>query len=239
VEITLWYLFEVDVGYTVLKPRTCQAFCQVGLEKNCRLLAQTLRNCVLHVVTLIWFDTSLLYSGSSRQFNMPVILLDRLPLPSLRAYTIISVGLLSCSVYYAVQVTSDPNWKANSTASGSDLDPNENESVESEYPSPASFHHNESVGYHLSQLVTFMIQEPLCIWVSSCNVYGLLECVVDVEQLYNTATTYTPCRIWGSFTERNVNYSFKMPLNWVLFKGSGSNAAILISCIWSPYCKRQ
>lgn len=95
---------------------------------------------------------------------MPVILLDRLPLPSLRAYTIISVGLLSCSVYYAVLVISDPNWKVNSTTSGSDLESIENESDEIVLPPSAIFHHNETVGYHLSQLVTFMIQEPLCIW---------------------------------------------------------------------------
>jgi len=110
---------------------------------------------------------------------MPVILLDRLPLPSLRAYTIISVGLLSCSVYYAVQVTSDPNWKVNSTTSGSNLEPNENESDEIVLPPSAIFHHNETVGYHLSQLVTFMIQEPLCIWVSALNVLHLLTCADD------------------------------------------------------------
>lgn len=98
---------------------------------------------------------------------MPVILLDRLPLPSLRAYTIISVVLLSCSVYYAVQITSDPNWKVNSTTSGPNLDTNENESDGSVLSRAANFQHNESLGYHLSQLVTFMIQEPLCIWVSS------------------------------------------------------------------------
>lgn len=34
---------------------------------------------------------------------MPVILLERIPLPSLRTYTSISVLLLSCSVFYAYQ----------------------------------------------------------------------------------------------------------------------------------------
>ncbi|XP_063439284.1 E3 ubiquitin-protein ligase AMFR-like isoform X2 [Mytilus trossulus] len=34
---------------------------------------------------------------------MPVILLDRIPLPSLRAYTSLSVVLLSCAVFYAYQ----------------------------------------------------------------------------------------------------------------------------------------
>jgi autocrine motility factor receptor len=119
---------------------------------------------------------------------MPVILLDRLPLPSLQAYTIISIVLLSCSVYYAVQITSDPDWKVNSTTSRSNLEPNENESGESVLP-PANFHHNETMGYHLSQLVTFMIQEPLCIWVSSCKVNGLLDCVNNVG-LYDMVAMY-------------------------------------------------
>lgn len=117
---------------------------------------------------------------------MPVILLDRLPLPSLRAYTVISVVLLSCSVYYAVQVTSDPNWKVNSTTSGSNLEQNENESDESVLPPSANFHHNETVGYQLSQLVTFMIQEPLCIWVSACNVLDLLTCANGMEKYCST-----------------------------------------------------
>ena len=34
---------------------------------------------------------------------MPVILLERIPLPSLRAYTGLSVVLLACAVFYAHQ----------------------------------------------------------------------------------------------------------------------------------------
>lgn len=34
---------------------------------------------------------------------MPVILLERIPLPSLRTYTSLSVVLLSCAVFYAYQ----------------------------------------------------------------------------------------------------------------------------------------
>jgi len=33
--------------------------------------------------------------------KMPVILLERLPLPSLKTYTILSVGLLASALYYA------------------------------------------------------------------------------------------------------------------------------------------
>ncbi|XP_068082560.1 E3 ubiquitin-protein ligase AMFR [Anabrus simplex] len=94
---------------------------------------------------------------------MPVILLDRLPLPSLRAYTVISIVLLSCSVYYAVQVTSDPNWKANSTSSY-DIDGSENENDPGSDSNDDKSELDNSLGFHVSQLMTFMIQEPLCIW---------------------------------------------------------------------------
>ena len=40
-------------------------------------------------------------------FNMPVVLLERLPLPSLRTYTTISVTLLACALHYASQVVSE------------------------------------------------------------------------------------------------------------------------------------
>jgi hypothetical protein len=66
------------------------------------------------------------------------------------------------------------------------LESNENESDETVLPPSASFHHNETVGYHLSQLVTFMIQEPLCIWVSAYNVLHLRTCSSDMEQYCNT-----------------------------------------------------
>ena len=99
---------------------------------------------------------------------MPVILLDRLPLPSLRAYTIISVLLLSCSVYYAVQVTNDPNWKVNST--NANLGTIEKEQNEVPHH-PPDLNKNDSLSYHLGLLMTFMIQEPLCIWVSIVNNY--------------------------------------------------------------------
>lgn len=148
---------------------------------------------------------------------MPVILLDRLPLPSLQAYTIISVVLLSCSVYYAVQITSDPDWKVNSTISRSNLEPNENESGESVLP-PANFHHNETVGYHLSQVVTFMIQEPLCIWVSSCKVNGLLDCVDNVE-LYDMVTRIVVlCSVVSRPNTIILTYLTPlMSVNWILF----------------------
>lgn len=96
---------------------------------------------------------------------MPVIPLEKLPLPSLQAYTAISVLLLSCSVYYAIHVTSDPTWKTNSTSilNIETFETVKNES--SDYIEGFS-HKLSSVGVFLGDIVSFMVQEPVCIWVS-------------------------------------------------------------------------
>ncbi|XP_075217493.1 E3 ubiquitin-protein ligase AMFR-like [Lycorma delicatula] len=103
---------------------------------------------------------------------MPVILLERLPLPSLRVYTAISVALLSCSVYYAVHVTRDPNWKSNSTSQVS------LESLETIQNDSNFFidelRHKSSVFAYLSDIVSFMIQEPVCIWTLINTAYCTL-----------------------------------------------------------------
>lgn len=93
---------------------------------------------------------------------MPVIFLERLPLPSLKAYTAISVALLSCSVYYAAHVTRDPLWKTNST---SIVNIETFEAVKNE---SADFIEGvaqklSTVCSFISDIVTFMIQEPICI----------------------------------------------------------------------------
>ena len=112
---------------------------------------------------------------------MPVILVDRLPLPSLKTYTVISVALLSCSIYYAVQVTSEANWKANATATleGMATSPS-SESPETHSFSPQSVDSaamaqselspllkpKQALSVHIAEVITYMVQEPLCIWVS-------------------------------------------------------------------------
>lgn len=42
---------------------------------------------------------------------MPIVLNSSVPLPNLKLYTSISVLLVSSCFYYAISVTSDPNWK--------------------------------------------------------------------------------------------------------------------------------
>lgn len=83
--------------------------------------------------------------------------LDRLPIPNLKVYTAISFSVLSCSVYYAAQIIKDPAWKSNHTyvdvervtsSEGIDVDP-------------------RNLAMHLKELLECMLDEPICIWVSS------------------------------------------------------------------------
>lgn len=88
---------------------------------------------------------------------MPVSFVDRLPLPNLKVYSAGSVLLLSVAVYYAVNVTSDPNWRANMTAEAGAPGPPS---------SPPAADTARNVSRHLAEVITFMVQEPLCMWVS-------------------------------------------------------------------------
>jgi autocrine motility factor receptor len=89
---------------------------------------------------------------------MPVVLLERLPLPSLQTYTTFSVGLLICAVFFAHQAVFEKYEQAqNITDTGQDPDS-----------------HNESTGNifqkwddYLLDVFHILIQETWCVWVSS------------------------------------------------------------------------
>lgn len=163
---------------------------------------------------------------------MPIVLNSSVPLPNLKLYTSISVLLVSSCFYYAISVTSDPNWKleTNSTLfpqrnGDSSLEEilslqdeiNEKETImenfnnlqetilaaikatnrdeevdvdalENEIRTSASEHHSyplpaqqqQSVGSvaahsnadrnltnRFKDIIAFMLQEPICIWVSN------------------------------------------------------------------------
>ncbi|KAL2719363.1 E3 ubiquitin-protein ligase AMFR-like isoform X1 [Vespula squamosa] len=87
---------------------------------------------------------------------MPMEFLDRLPVPNLRVYTTLSFAILSCSVYYAVQVVKDPAWRTNHTSVVEGI----NDVIENGTTYPRSF------GMHFKELLAFMAQDPACIWVS-------------------------------------------------------------------------
>lgn len=85
---------------------------------------------------------------------MPVVLLERLPLPSLKTYTTVSVVLLACAVYYAHDVVTGIHEEdTNSTK--------ENVTV----PTKVNVTNStlESNGYVLG-MVDVLFQEAWCIW---------------------------------------------------------------------------
>lgn len=86
---------------------------------------------------------------------MPTVFLDRLPVPSFRVYTTISVAILSCSVYYAGQIVKDPSWRANHTSITVDDDVGKANESTIDTRTPV---------VHFKELLACMIQEPVCFW---------------------------------------------------------------------------
>ncbi|KAL0820037.1 hypothetical protein ABMA28_005996, partial [Loxostege sticticalis] len=101
---------------------------------------------------------------------MPVTLVDRLPLPNLKVYTAGSVLLLSVAVYYALSVTSDPNWRANATlqrqgAMGAEGEGEVLGMVQPlAEPTLAAANATRNISDQFVEVMTFMMQEPLCMW---------------------------------------------------------------------------
>lgn len=101
---------------------------------------------------------------------MPVTLVDRLPLPNLKVYSAGSVSLLSIAVYYALSVTSDPNWRVNATQSRQDAmaEPDEGEAkLVMATPALHAANGTKNITEQFVDVMSFMMQEPLCMWVSS------------------------------------------------------------------------
>lgn len=101
---------------------------------------------------------------------MPVTLVDRLPLPNLKVYTAGSVSLLSIAVYYALSVTSDPNWRTNATLGRLDaMEAGEAEQRAGPAPglAPVAANGTRNLTEQFVDVMTFMMQEPLCMWVST------------------------------------------------------------------------
>ncbi|CAN7991491.1 unnamed protein product, partial [Ixodes hexagonus] len=102
---------------------------------------------------------------------MPAVFLDRLPLPSLQAYTVISILLLSGSVYYAVQVTSQLEWKINAAVNldlSTDIDTTMTVGnltfVSGHQLTLEQFLLEHHYIRRLLEVMYFMFQEPLCVW---------------------------------------------------------------------------
>ncbi|XP_054162781.1 E3 ubiquitin-protein ligase AMFR-like [Oppia nitens] len=121
---------------------------------------------------------------------------DILPLPSLQAYTTISALLLSCSIYYAFQVTSEPDWRLNATLSVGLTLANDNNTNVNDLPtimtSNGTLSNETSIhlgllldsGFimRLIDVVYLMFHEPLCIWTLINSAYCCLILVGKVIQ---------------------------------------------------------
>jgi hypothetical protein len=97
---------------------------------------------------------------------MPVLLLERLPLPSLEAYAVVSVSLLGLSLHYAAEKTQNPEWRMQFVKTNSSQEiPN----------SLQAFISNILSRYWLSSraqdIVSFSIHDSLCIWVRTWPSY--------------------------------------------------------------------
>lgn len=99
---------------------------------------------------------------------MPVTLIDRLPLPNLKVYTAGSVLLLSMAVYHAIGVTSDPAWRANATLQRQEVAAGE--AIVPALPALDATNGTRNLTEQFVDVMTFMMQEPLCMWVSSAPV---------------------------------------------------------------------
>lgn len=114
---------------------------------------------------------------------MPVTLVDRLPLPNLKVYTAGSVLLLSIAVYHAIGVTSDPAWRVNATLQRQEA------MAAAAAAAGAGGQHQPviiPIGSHTANttrniteqfvdILTFMMQEPLCMWVSTDILIGTID----------------------------------------------------------------
>lgn len=103
---------------------------------------------------------------------MPVLLLERLPLPSLEAYAVVSVSLLAWSLHYAAEKTLDSEWR---------LQFIETRNISQDTPNTLQVYISTLLSrYWLSSraqdIVSFSIQDSLCIWVRT----GCLFCYVFI-----------------------------------------------------------
>ncbi|KAH9389022.1 hypothetical protein TYRP_008374 [Tyrophagus putrescentiae] len=123
-----------------------------------------------------------------------------LPLPSLQTYSSISLVFLSCSLYYAFQITSEPNWKSNSSYAINDVEQNTlNEATQlndtlsrTNFFSDLLERHNASLiindlfqNQHFLRLYDvgyIMVHEPLCVWTLINMGYCLLILLGKVIQ---------------------------------------------------------
>ena len=110
---------------------------------------------------------------------MPVILLERIPLPSLRTYTGFSVVLLACAVFYAHQfVQTAKNEGIEIPVS----DMTRGNEVDIHYV-------NVSLPYdsYIWNMVYVMTTEAWCVWVKDLFFFFFIISVVKSSKIYLTS----------------------------------------------------
>lgn len=89
---------------------------------------------------------------------MPIIIIDRLPLPSFKTYVAVSIGLFSIALYHGLASTNDPEWKSSLLEANED-----NNSLPLLSNASRNDFFTES---KFRELVLFMLEDSLCFWVS-------------------------------------------------------------------------
>ena len=107
------------------------------------------------------------WNFKSLVITMPPVFLDRLPLPTLQTYTTVSILLFSSAIYYAIQVTSDPEWNINLQENKTALDGLENETEPMENIKFLLQHLaiNNAITKKLYEICIFFVEDSLCTWV--------------------------------------------------------------------------
>lgn len=120
--------------------------------------------------------------------NMPSEILSRIPLPSLRIYTSVTVLLMAGCLYYSFNVTSNPGWKQNVNITSLDLPATEAEVNAAENSASIGPFGEEqrkqgtedsanlprTVTDQLQDIISFMEQDAICIWVSKMMCSSLI-----------------------------------------------------------------
>ncbi|KAF4520488.1 hypothetical protein B566_EDAN004739 [Ephemera danica] len=111
--------------------------------------------------------------------KMPVVLLDRLPLPSLPAYTAVSVALLACSLYYAAQNAAAVGDGPASSGSNEDVVNASTLGQEDQFEGIRAL--CWAFGRRCTTVLAFMVHEPFCIWplvnMAYCILVLLGKCI--------------------------------------------------------------
>ena len=107
---------------------------------------------------------------------MPIVVLDRMPVPSLKTYTSVSVLLVACVCYFShttVLQLNDPNYKEHGSEYEGNEETNEESKVEPTLEEPAFNGKNESLTTeeYLMDFAAVVLQEPWCVWVRTCHYY--------------------------------------------------------------------